>query len=212
MSCRLELPQLGYEFNALEPHIDATTMEIHYLKHHNAYVNNLKKALENAGEWKESCPCKLIRNLKKLPKEIQTAVRNNAGGHVNHSLFWKILQPGGDGMPSGELDGAINRDFGSFEAFKKTFSQAATTRFGSGWAWLCKDSKGKLSVCSTANQDNPIMGSFVEACGNKPILGLDIWEHAYYLRYQNRRPEYIEAFFNAINWTVVSESYNKSCC
>ena len=213
MSCRLELPDLGYAFNALEPHIDAKTMEIHYTKHHQTYINNLAKALETApDEWKKSCPCRLIKNLEKMPKEIQTPVRNSAGGHVNHSLFWKILTPGGENQAIGDLAGAIDRDFGSFAEFKTQFTQVATTCFGSGWAWLCKDSNGKLSVCSTANQDNPAMGAFANCCGNKAILGLDVWEHSYYLKYQNRRPEYIEAFFNLINWTIVSESYSKKCC
>ena len=194
-----ELPQLPYAYDALEPHIDARTMEIHHSKHHNAYVTNLNAAI--AGTDLEG---KSIEDLMKNLDMNNMAVRNNGGGHYNHTMFWEIMSPNGGGLPTGELASAIDAAFGSFDAFKAEFAKAGATRFGSGWAWLCvKD--GKLEVCSTPNQDNPIMPGV--ACGGQPILGMDVWEHAYYLHYQNRRPDYIEAFFNVINWTEVAKRF-----
>ena len=194
-----ELPQLPYAYDALEPHIDARTMEIHHSKHHNAYVTNLNAAI--AGTDLEG---KSIEDLMKNLDVNNMAVRNNGGGHYNHTMFWEIMSPNGGGLPTGELATAIDAAFGSFDAFKAEFSKAGATRFGSGWAWLCvKD--GKLEVCSTPNQDNPLMPGV--ACGGQPILGMDVWEHAYYLNYQNRRPDYVEAFFNVINWTEVARRY-----
>jgi Fe-Mn family superoxide dismutase len=197
-----ELPQLSYAFDALEPHIDAKTMEIHHSKHHNAYVTNLNAAI--AGTELEG---KSIEDIMKNLDMNNMAVRNNGGGHFNHTLFWEIMSPNGGGLPTGELATAIDAAFGSFDAFKAEFSKAGATRFGSGWAWLCvKD--GKLEVCSTPNQDNPLMPGV--ACGGQPILGMDVWEHAYYLNYQNRRPDYMEAFFNVINWTEVAKRFAAS--
>jgi len=194
-----ELPQLPYAYDALEPHIDARTMEIHHSKHHNAYVTNLNAAI--AGTDLEG---KSIEDLMKNLDMNNMAVRNNGGGHYNHTMFWEIMSPNGGGLPTGELATAIDAAFGSFDAFKAEFSKAGATRFGSGWAWLCvKD--GKLEVCSTPNQDNPIMPGV--ACGGQPILGMDVWEHAYYLHYQNRRPDYMEAFFHVINWTEVAKRF-----
>ena len=194
-----ELPQLPYAYDALEPHIDARTMEIHHSKHHNAYVTNLNAAI--AGTDLEG---KSIEDLMKNLDMNNMAVRNNGGGHYNHTMFWEIMSPNGGGLPTGELATAIDAAFGSFDAFKAEFSKAGATRFGSGWAWLCvKD--GKLEVCSTPNQDNPLMPGV--ACGGQPILGMDVWEHAYYLNYQNRRPDYVEAFFNVINWTEVAKRF-----
>ncbi|MEL1247086.1 superoxide dismutase [Flavobacterium helocola] len=194
-----ELPQLPYAYDALEPHIDARTMEIHHSKHHNAYVTNLNAAI--AGTDLEG---KSIEDLMKNLDMNNMAVRNNGGGHYNHTMFWEIMSPNGGGLPTGDLANAIDAAFGSFDAFKAEFSKAGATRFGSGWAWLCvKD--GKLEVCSTPNQDNPIMPGV--ACGGQPILGMDVWEHAYYLNYQNRRPDYMEAFFNVINWTEVAKRF-----
>ncbi|MBL4861790.1 MAG: superoxide dismutase [Crocinitomicaceae bacterium] len=192
-----ELPQLPYAYDALEPHIDARTMEIHHSKHHNGYTTNLNNAI--AGTEFEG---KSIEDILKSCKDTP-AVRNNGGGFWNHSLFWEVMSPNGGGHPSGDLEAAIDDAFGSFDEFKEAFSKAAATRFGSGWAWLCL-TNGKLEVCSTANQDNPIMDM---GCGGTPILGLDVWEHAYYLNYQNRRPDYINAFFNVINWAKVAENY-----
>ena len=193
------LPQLPYAYEALEPHIDARTMEIHHSKHHNAYVTNLNAAI--AGTDLEG---KSIEDLMKNLDMNNMAVRNNGGGHYNHTMFWEIMSPNGGGLPTGDLANAIDAAFGSFDAFKAEFSKAGATRFGSGWAWLCvKD--GKLEVCSTPNQDNPIMPGV--ACGGQPILGMDVWEHAYYLHYQNRRPDYMEAFFNVINWTEVAKRF-----
>jgi Fe-Mn family superoxide dismutase len=192
-----ELPNLPYAYNALEPHIDARTMEIHHGKHHAAYTTNLNAAI--AGTDLEG---KSIEEIMKLCKD-KPAVRNNGGGFYNHNLFWEIMSPNGGGNPSGELAQAINDAFGTFENFKDAFAKAAATRFGSGWAWLCV-TNGKLEVCSTPNQDNPLME---EGCGGTPILGLDVWEHAYYLNYQNRRPDYINAFFNVINWAEVAKRY-----
>lgn len=194
-----ELPSLPYAFDALEPHFDARTMEIHHGKHHNAYVTNLNNAI--AGTDLEG---KSLEELMKVAGS-NTAVRNNGGGHWNHSMFWQILSPTGGGAPSGELAAAIDAKFGSFDAFKETFNKAAATRFGSGWAWLCVDAKKELCVCSSPNQDNPLMD--VAECPGTPIMGLDVWEHAYYLHYQNRRPDYIAAFWNVINWDEVSKRY-----
>ena len=193
------LPPLKYSYDALEPHIDAQTMEIHHTKHHQAYVDNLNKALpENTKSLEE-----ILENISTYP----VVVRNNAGGHWNHSFFWEIMGPNAGGEPGGELAEEINKSFGSFEKFKEEFENAAKTRFGSGWAWLVKTSDG-LKICSTPNQDNPLM-DLAEVKG-VPILGLDVWEHAYYLKYQNRRPEYIAAFWNVINWEEVSRKFNKS--
>jgi len=205
------LPELGYAYDALEPHIDARTMEIHHTKHHQAYITNLNNALAGKADLEAKHLCELVSNLAAVPEDIRTAVRNNGGGHLNHSFFWKLIAPGGAKTPSGDLAKAIDAAFGSFDAFKEAFAKAGATRFGSGWAWLCKDDSGKLSVCSTANQDNPIMGKDFGGCGEFPILGLDVWEHAYYLHYQNRRPDYIAAFWNVVNWDVVAECYAKSC-
>lgn len=195
-----ELPKLPYAYEALEPHIDAKTMEIHHSKHHNAYVTNLNAAVTGT-----DLEGKTIENILINLDMSNMAVRNNGGGHYNHTLFWNIMSPTGGGKPSGELAAAIDRDFGSFEEFKAQFAKAGATRFGSGWAWLCVHKGGKLEVCSTPNQDNPLMPQ--TGCGGFPILGMDVWEHAYYLNYQNRRPDYIEAFFNVINWTEVTRLF-----
>lgn len=194
-----ELPKLPYDFNALEPHIDAKTMEIHHGKHHNAYVTNLNNAI--SGTELEG---KSLEELMKVAGS-NAAVRNNGGGHFNHSLFWTILAPNGGGLPAGDLASAIDAKFGSFDAFKEEFNKAAATRFGSGWAWLCVDEKKELCVCSSPNQDNPLMD--VAECPGTPILGLDVWEHAYYLNYQNRRPDYVGAFWNLVNWDEVSKRF-----
>ena len=195
-----ELPQLPYSHDALEPHIDKRTMEIHHGKHHAGYTNNLNTAIK--GTELESLSIEEILSSLDMSNK---AVRNNGGGFFNHSLFWNILSPNGGGSPDENLLSAINVSFGSFENFKTAFSKAAATRFGSGWAWLCVHPGGELEVCSTANQDNPLMESI--GCGGSPILGLDVWEHAYYLNYQNRRPDYIAGFFNVINWEAVSKSF-----
>jgi superoxide dismutase, Fe-Mn family len=197
---KYELPALPYEKNALEPHIDALTMEIHHGRHHQTYVNNLNAALEGHEELSTQSVEELISKLDQVPESIRTAVRNNGGGHANHSLFWQILSPNGGGTPTGELAQAINDTFGSFDNFKTQFTDAAVKRFGSGWAWLVvKD--GKLAVTSTPNQDSPLME------GATPILGLDVWEHAYYLKYQNKRPDYINAFWNVVNWEEVNKRF-----
>lgn len=199
------LPNLPYPHDALEPHIDGQTMQIHHGKHHQAYITKANAALEGT-EWAGKPAEEVLRSLESLPEGIRMAVRNNLGGHVNHSLFWEVLAPagkGGGGAPSGELAQAIDRAFGSFAAFKEKFAEAATNRFGSGWAWLGFDEQGKLHVGSTANQDSPVM------MGHRPLLGLDVWEHAYYLKYQNRRPDYIGAFWNVVNWGKVAELYAK---
>ncbi|MGE7768287.1 superoxide dismutase [Peribacillus sp. NPDC096540] len=196
-----ELPKLAYAFNALEPYIDEETMKIHYGKHHQTYVDKLNDALSNSPEYADKSLDELLSGINDLPANLQGPVRNNGGGHYNHSLFWEILEPDGATTPKDSLKDAIDRDMGGLEAFKEAFTNAATTRFGSGWAWLVVNGDGKLEVISTANQDAPIME------GKHPILGLDVWEHAYYLNYQNRRPEYIKAFFNVVNWDVVSEKY-----
>jgi Fe-Mn family superoxide dismutase len=200
-----ELPPLPYPNNALEPSIDARTMEIHHDKHHAAYVNNLNKALESAPQLASKSAEDLIKDLSSVPENIRTAVRNNGGGHVNHTFFWKLLKAGGEGKPVGELAKAIDATFGSFDEFKTKFEAAGAGRFGSGWAWLCVNN-GKLEICSTANQDNPIMGS-VAGCGGTPVLGVDVWEHAYYLNYQNRRPDYLKAIWNVINWAQAEANY-----
>lgn len=202
-----ELPNLPYASNALEPHIDARTMEIHHGKHHAAYVTNLNKAIADAGYSAPDCVKELCKGIKDVPEAIRTAVRNNGGGHFNHSLFWKVIGPNAGGTPTGALADAINAKFGSFENFKAEFAKAATTRFGSGWAWLIVAADGSLAVTSTANQDNPLMPLDGIVQGN-PILGLDVWEHAYYLNYQNRRPDYINAFWNVVNWSAVAERYS----
>lgn len=201
------LPKLDYAYDALEPHIDAKTMEIHHSKHHQTYVNNLNAALEGAGVKTDEPIEQLIAKLDSLPEAARGAVRNNGGGHANHSLFWKVMTPGGARQPGGALASAIDRDLGGFDAFKEAFTKAATTRFGSGWAWLSVSADKKLVVESTPNQDSPLMGQFAAASGNTPILGLDVWEHAYYLNYQNRRPDYISAFYNVINWDEVARRF-----
>ncbi|AWL78944.1 superoxide dismutase [Capnocytophaga canimorsus] len=198
-----ELPKLSYPYDALEPHIDARTMEIHHTKHHNAYTTNLNAAIKDTALQDKSIE-EILQNLDMK----NSAVRNNGGGYYNHNLFWEVISPNGGGKPSGALETAINETFGSFGEFKKAFSAAAATRFGSGWAWLCVHKGGKLEICSTANQDNPLMPEM--GCSGTPILGLDVWEHAYYLNYQNRRPDYIEAFFNIINWENVAQRYQKN--
>ena len=194
------LPNLPYAYNALEPHIDARTMEIHHTKHHNAYVTNLNNAIQGSDLGNQSIES-LVANINLVPENIRTTVRNNGGGHANHSLFWTVMGPNAGGEPSGKLADAIKSELGGFAKFKEDFTKAATTRFGSGWAWLSLDSNKKLVVESTPNQDNPLMH------GNTPILGLDVWEHAYYLHYQNRRPDYIAAFYNVINWQAVADRY-----
>jgi Fe-Mn family superoxide dismutase len=195
------LPPLPYSFDALEPYIDAKTMEVHHDKHHNAYVTNLNKALESAPDFAKLSIEELCAQIGKVPENIRTAVRNNGGGHLNHSMFWKLMKKGGGGEPGGDLGGAISSGFGSFADFKTKFAAAGTGRFGSGWAWLLVRD-GKLAIESTPNQDNPVMD------GGKPILGLDVWEHAYYLKYQNRRPDYIEAWWNVVNWSQAADNYS----
>ena len=196
-----ELPALPYATNALEPHIDARTMEIHHGKHHNAYVTNLNKALEGHPELQSKSIEELLTSLESIPEAIRPAVRNNGGGHYNHSMFWQIMAPGKGGEPTGDLAAAINSAFGSFAAFKEKFAAAGVGRFGSGWAWLIADKGGAVSISSSPNQDNPISE------GKTAILGLDVWEHAYYLNYQNRRPDYIAAFWNVVNWDEVAKRY-----
>lgn len=194
------LPALPYAFAALEPHIDAKTMEIHHDKHHQAYVTNLNKALEGKADLQGMTLEQLLAdNLKAVPEDIKNAVRNNGGGHWNHSFFWELMAPGAGGAPTGEIANVINSNFGDFENFKKEFGAAAAARFGSGWAWLVKTKDGKFQIVSTPNQDTPIME------GHKPLIGLDVWEHAYYLNYQNRRPDYVTAWWNVINWAKVNE-------
>lgn len=200
------LPELGYSYDALEPHFDKETMEIHHSRHHQAYVNNANAALEGS-EWADKSAEEVIANLDKIPTDKQTAVRNNAGGHANHSLFWTVLKTGTE--LKGSLKDAIVRDFGSVEAFQEQFEKAAATRFGSGWAWLVKQGD-KLAVVSTANQDSPLMGKDVAGCEGTPIIGLDVWEHAYYLKYQNKRPDYIKAFWNVVNWDKAQENFDKA--
>jgi len=195
-----ELPPLPYPKDALEPHIDAQTMEIHHGKHHNAYVTNLNKAIAGKGDLENKPIEQLISNMNAVPEDIRAAVRNNGGGHANHSMFWKIMGPGAGGKPSGKLAEDINAAFGSFDGFKEKFEAAGAGRFGSGWAWLVVKN-GKLEIMSTANQDNPLME------GIKPVMGCDVWEHAYYLKYQNRRPDYLKAWWNVVNWNEVTKNY-----
>ncbi len=197
-----ELPSLAYAYDALEPHIDARTMEIHHSKHHNGYTTNLNNAIADTPLAEQSIE-EILKNLDLDNK----AVRNNGGGYYNHRLFWEVMSPNGGGLPSGNLAAAIDNAFGSFEEFKTAFAQAAATQFGSGWAWLCVHADGSVKVCASANQDNPLMPGI--GCGGTPILGIDVWEHAYYLNYQNRRPDYINAFFNVIDWDKVASLYKK---
>lgn len=197
-----ELPPLPYAFNALEPHIDALTMEIHHDRHHAAYVNNLNKALESAPELQGLSIEELLANLDRVPESIRAAVRNNGGGHANHTLFWEIMSPNGGGAPTGDLSAAIDAAFGSFDGFKEQLKAKGVGQFGSGWAWLVVAADGTLSIESTPNQDTPVMH------GRKPILGVDVWEHAYYLNYQNKRPDYLSAWFNTVNWDEVARRYS----
>ncbi len=197
-----KLPGLSYPYDALEPHIDARTMEIHYTKHHQAYIDNVNKALAGHTDLAAKSVEDLIADLDAVPADIRTAVRNNGGGHANHSLFWTVIGPDKGGNPTGKLAAAIDETFGSFANFKDEFAKAAATRFGSGWAWLAKDKDGKLLVYSTPNQDSPLME------GKKPLLGLDVWEHAYYLKYQNRRPDYVTAFWHLVDWKKVAQYYD----
>lgn len=195
------LPDLPYEYDALEPFIDVETMHLHHDKHHNTYVTNLNAAIEKYPELADKTVEELISDMDSIPADIQTAVRNNGGGHANHSFFWEILAPNAGGEPTGKIKDAIDKAFGSYDNFKEEFTKAATTRFGSGWAWLVTDKDGNVSVESTPNQDSPLMD------GRTPVLGLDVWEHAYYLKYKNVRPDYIKAFFNLINWNAVNKAY-----
>lgn len=204
MNKQFEVPQLKFAFDALEPAIDARTMEIHHGKHHGAYVANLNKALESAPEFYSKPIDEILRGINSVPEAIRTAVRNNGGGHANHSLFWEVLNPGGNREPSGALLKEIEKTFVSLDAFMEKFTTAAATRFGSGWAWLVVDGEKKLQVYSTANQDSPYMDN------HNPILGLDVWEHAYYLNYQNRRPDYIKAFWSVVNWSFVEQEFDKA--
>ncbi len=203
------LPDLSYSFDALEPHIDARTMEIHHDKHHGGYVNKLNAALEGHADLQGKSVEELIAGIKNVPADIQTAVRNNGGGHANHTLFWQIMSPSGGGEPGGDLAADIKSTFGSFDDFKQKFADAAAGRFGSGWAWLCVGGDGKLCICSTPNQDSPLMSGIAE-CTGTPVLGLDVWEHAYYLNYQNRRPDYIAAWWNVVDWSRVAELYKQA--
>ncbi len=196
-----ELPPLPYDYNALEPYIDTLTMQIHHDKHHAAYVNALNAALQNHSDLASLDVDDLMRRINDVPQDIRTAVRNNGGGHANHSMFWRIMKPNGGGQPTGELASAIQQAFGSFDAFKAAMNDAGAKRFGSGWAWLVLDQNGKLQVISTANQDSPLMD------GLYPVMGIDVWEHAYYLKYQNRRPEYLNAWWNVVNWDEVARRY-----
>jgi Fe-Mn family superoxide dismutase len=198
-----ELPPLPYDYSALEPYIDTQTMQIHHDKHHQTYVTNVNNALQGQDQLASMSVDDLLRNINQVPESIRTAVRNNAGGHSNHSMFWNIMKPNGGGEPTGDLASAIQQAFGSFDAFKTAFNDAGTKRFGSGWAWLVLDSSGKLQVISTANQDSPLMD------GLYPVMGNDVWEHAYYLKYQNRRPEYLNAWWNVVNWDEVARRYGQ---
>ena len=204
MGYPFQLPELGYATDALEPHIDSRTMEIHHGKHHQAYTNNLNAALEHHPELHGHSGEQLLGRLGELPEGIRAAVRNNGGGFVNHKLFWEIMAPGGSNSPTEEISDLLSNPFGSFDEFKKSFSGAAATQFGSGWGWLVVDPDGKLQVMATANQDSPI------SCNCAPILGVDVWEHAYYLNYQNRRPDYLDAFWNVVNWSEVAEKYSQT--
>ena len=196
-----KLPELDYAYDALEPHIDRATMEIHHTRHHQAYIDNLNKALEGYKEYQDMNIWELIKELNNLPEEIRTAVRNNGGGHLNHKMFWKLMSPDGGGKPQGEVAKKIDEDLGGFDKFKEEFKKAALGRFGSGWAWLVVNEEGKFEIMSTANQDNPISE------GKKPLLGIDVWEHAYYLKYQNKRADYIDSWFNVVDWKKVEEKY-----
>ncbi|MGH8018481.1 MAG: superoxide dismutase [Opitutaceae bacterium] len=202
-----ELPKLDYANDALAPHIDAKTMEIHHTKHHQTYITNVNNALKDHPDLAKLPVEKLIADLSKVPEGIRTAVRNNGGGHANHSFFWKILGPGKGGAPKGKLADAINSAFSSFDKFKEEFAKAGAGRFGSGWAWLVVGADKKLAIGSTANQDNPLMGKAVAGLEGKPVIGLDVWEHAYYLNYQNRRPDYITAFWNVVNWEQAEKNF-----
>lgn len=201
-----ELPKLDYDYSALEPHIDAKTMEIHLTKHHQTYITKVNDALKDHAQLAEKPVDELIADLSQVPENIRSAVRNNGGGHSNHTFFWKIIGPNAGGTPTGELAGAIDKAFGSFDKFKEEFAAAGANRFGSGWAWLCVKDDKSLCVCSTANQDSPLMKGVVD-CPGKPVLGIDVWEHAYYLNYQNRRPDYIAAFWNVVNWDQAEKNY-----
>lgn len=196
-----EVPPLPYAYDALEPYIDTMTMQLHHDKHHAAYVNNLNAAIEKHNDLQSKSVEELVTQLNSIPEDIRTAVRNNAGGHVNHKMFWQIMSPNGGGEPTGDIAKAINDTFGSFDAFKQQFNDAGTKRFGSGWVWLVRSSQGNLQIISTANQDSPITD------GHRPIIGNDVWEHAYYLKYQNRRPEYLNAWWNVINWDEINRRY-----
>ncbi len=203
------LPDLPYPTDALEPHIDAQTMTIHHGKHHSGYVNKLNDAVAGMADLEAKTVKDLISDLNSVPPEIRTAVRNNGGGHANHSLFWSILTPDGGGQPTGDLGEAIKAAFVSFDEFKESFATAAMTRFGSGWAWLCVKENGSLSICSTPNQDSPLMKGVADSVAT-PILALDVWEHAYYLKYQNRRPDYIQGWWNVVNWTAVADRFSRA--
>ncbi|HKF36537.1 MAG TPA: superoxide dismutase [Ktedonobacteraceae bacterium] len=198
-----EVPPLPYDYNALEPYIDTQTMQLHHDKHHAAYVNNLNAALQNQAQLASWTVEDLVRRINEVPESIRTAVRNNAGGHINHTMFWQIMGPNAGGAPTGELATAIQQTFGSFDQFKSAFNDAGVKRFGSGWAWLVLDRSGKLQVISTANQDSPLMD------GMFPVMGNDVWEHAYYLKYQNRRPDYLAAWWNVVNWDVIAHRYEQ---
>jgi Fe-Mn family superoxide dismutase len=202
-----ELPKLPYDYNALEPHIDARTMEIHHTKHHQAYITNLNNAIKGKADLEKKSVQDLIGDLNSVPEDIRTAVRNNGGGHANHSFFWKIMGPKAGGEPKGKLADDIKSTFGGFDQFKEKFADAGVKRFGSGWAWLIKNKSGKLEIVSTANQDSPLMGKGIAGAEGTPILGVDVWEHAYYLNYQNRRPDYIKAWWNVVNWDAVAKNY-----
>lgn len=204
------LPQLDYSYDALEPHIDAKTMEIHHSKHHQTYITKANDAIEKAGYDAPADVNELIANLSAVPESIRGAIRNNGGGHANHSFFWKVIGPNAGGEPTGVVADKIKAAFGSFDKFKEEFSAAGANRFGSGWAWLVVKPDGSVAVGSTANQDSPLMGESVAGLSGKPILGVDVWEHAYYLNYQNRRPDYLKAFWNVVNWKAVEQFYQKA--
>ena len=205
-----ELPELAYPYDALEPHIDAQTMEIHHTRHHQTYINNANNLLKDNSELEKLSADELLKKLSEVPENIRSGLRNNVGGHYNHSFFWTVIAPGKGGTPTGKLGVAINASFESFEKFKEAFSKVAAARFGSGWAWLYVNSNGKLAIDSTANQDNPLMGKAIAGIEGQPIIGLDVWEHAYYLRYQNRRPDYINAFWNLVDWEAAEARYTES--
>jgi len=205
-----ELPKLAYAYDALVPHIDAKTMEIHHSKHHQAYITNANNLLKDHAALASLSVCALIADLAQVPEAIRSGIRNNAGGHVNHSFFWSVIGPGKGGAPKGQLAAAIDSSFGSFDKFKEEFAKAGATRFGSGWAWLVVTADKKLAVGSTANQDSPVMGKAVAGIEGKPVIALDVWEHAYYLNYQNRRPDYIAAFWNVVDWDAAEANYVKA--